>query len=656
MRSLNLGILAHVDAGKTSLTERILFEAGVIEKPGSVDAGNTLTDNMALERERGITIKAAVVSFEVAGRIVNLIDTPGHPDFIAEVERVLGLLDAAILVVSAVEGVQAQTRVLVRALKRLGVPFLLFINKVDRLGARYDELLETLGAELVVTPVAMCEVRGAGSRLATADPCDLTAEPHRTRLIEQLADHDETLLADYLLSPRRIDSARLMQSLAGQVAQGRLHPAFAGAALSGIGVAALLPALADLLPARDADLDAPLSARIFKIERGWGGEKLAYLQLSSGRIALRQTLDLPAGPARVTGIHVFRKGRMEQTGMAEAGEIARLSGLATARSGDRIGLLSKDMKGAPGSDRTVDATFAPPTLETRVVACHPGDHTKLWLALDQLAEQDPLINLRRDEESRDLFLSLYGEVQKEVIAAMLQSEFSIAARFEESTVLYAERLIGIGEGLEIIFRAPNPYLATVGLRAEPRPPGSGNSFALEVDLGQMPAAFYKAVEETVFDVLKQGIFGWQIIDCHIALTAAAQTSPQTTAADFRGLTPLVLAEALEKAQTIVCEPVDRFTIDAPAKSLSPLLTLLGKNAAAVEQTEVTEARARLEGTMPAAKVQAIQQQLLGLTSGSGTMESAFEHYAPLASQISPPIRARTGPNPFDRKEYFQRQR
>ncbi|EGE58465.1 UNVERIFIED_ORG: ribosomal protection tetracycline resistance protein [Rhizobium esperanzae] len=186
MRTMNLGILAHVDAGKTSLTERLLFNAGVIDKPGSVDSGDTQTDTLELERQRGITIRAAVVSFAIGGRIVNLIDTPGHPDFIAEVERVLGLLDAAVVVVSAVEGVQAQTRVLVRGLRRLGVPFVFFVNKVDRLGTRYGEVMEALAAQLAVRPIAMSSVSDAGSKLARVEALDPGSEPLFSALCEAL--------------------------------------------------------------------------------------------------------------------------------------------------------------------------------------------------------------------------------------------------------------------------------------------------------------------------------------------------------------------------------------------------------------------------------------------------------------------------------------
>lgn len=645
MRTLNLGILAHVDAGKTSLTERLLFDAGVIDKLGSVDTGSTQTDSLELERQRGITIRAAVVSFTIGDTVVNLIDTPGHPDFIAEVERVLGLLDAAVVVVSAVEGVQAQTRVLVRALQRLAVPFLFFINKIDRLGARYDDLLEVIAAQLPVRPIAMSAVMDTGSKLARVEAFDLGREPLFTALCETLAENEDALLADYVQAPDRLTIERLGCSLTDQIAKGLAHPAFAGAAMTGVGVPALASAIATMFPHRDRDPDGPIVGKIFKIERGWGGEKLCYLHLTSGAIQLRQYLDLPKGPARVTGIHVFEAGRVHNVTSVRAGQIARVSGLSNARIGDAVGadLLS----GA-------HANFAPPTLETRVLARRPSDSAALWLALNQLAEQDPLINLRRNEDANEVFVSLYGEVQKEVIQSTLLTDFGLEASFEESTVICVERLAGTGTGLEIIFRDPNPFIATVGLRVEPRPDEAGNSFALEVDVGQMPASFYRAVEESVFETLKQGIFGWQVIDCHVAMTAARQSSPTSTAADFRQLTPLVLAAALSAAQTVIYEPIDRFYLEAPATTLNGLLTLLAKSGASTKDSVIASGVVRLEGTIASRTIRSIQQQVPGLTGGMGIMESSFDHYAPVTGPQR--SRRRSGADPFNRTEYLLRLR
>src|ERR687898_704079 len=248
MRTLNLGILAHVDAGKTSLTERLLHAAGVIDEPGSVDAGNTQTDSLALERRRGITIRSAVVSFTVGGVAINLIDTPGHPDFIAEVERVLGVLDGAVLVVSAVEGVQAQTRVLMRTLQRLGIPTIIFVNKIDRSGAKFETLLQGISEKLTPAIVPMGSVSGLGTRGALCTPYDDTNPGFIYELVELLADHDEALLAQYV-DGGAISYGRLGRELAAQTGRAVVHPVFFGSAVTGAGLESLISGITELLPA-----------------------------------------------------------------------------------------------------------------------------------------------------------------------------------------------------------------------------------------------------------------------------------------------------------------------------------------------------------------------------------------------------------------------
>src|SRR6185295_11313814 len=288
MHIVNLGILAHVDAGKTTLTERLLHAAGVIDEPGSVDAGTTQTDSMALEQQRGITIKSAVVSFVVDDVTVNLIDTPGHPDFIAEVERVLSVLDGAVLVVSAVEGVQAQTRVLMRALQRLHVPTLIFVNKTDRAGARRDATLAAIRERL--TPAAV--------------PAGLRGRA----LLEALAEHDDALLAAYV-DGAAVADADLRRALAEQTGRARAHPVLFGSARTGDGVPALMAAIAGLLPAAAGDADAPVRGTIFKIERGAAGEKVAYVRVRAGTIRARDRLHVGGrGDGKVTALDVVEAG------------------------------------------------------------------------------------------------------------------------------------------------------------------------------------------------------------------------------------------------------------------------------------------------------------------------------------------------------------
>ena len=621
MHTLNLGILAHVDAGKTSLTERLLLDAGVIDRLGSVDAGSTQTDSLDLERRRGITIKAAVVSFALDGLTVNIIDTPGHPDFIAEVERALAVLDGAILVVSAVEGVQAQTRILLRTLRRLKIPTLVFVNKTDRRGADIDRVIDQL------------------TRLApVVRPGD----------VEALAEHDDDVLAAYL------DGRSIPDRLADRTRDLTVHPVFAGSAITGAGIGALTSGIATLLPASTA-VDGPVSGTVFKVERGQAGEKIAYVRMHSGTLRVRDRLD--AG--KVTAVREVSTGAAEVSG----GQIARVWGL-DVRIGDEVGVASGPLEPryrtaptVPGRAGVACGQFAPPTLETVVTPVRPAMGGALHAALTELAEQDPLINLRHDDE---LSVSLYGEVQKEVIGATLLDEYGIDVTFRESTTIHVERPVGTGNAVELI--GTGPFLATVGLRVEPGAPGSGVEFRLGVELGSMPYAFFVAVEETVHAALRQGLHGWQVTDVLVTMTRSGYWARQShahgtfdksmssTAGDFRNLTPLVLMAALAEAGTTVLEPMHRFRLAIPDDATAAVMPVLVRHRAIPLTTDVAERTYVIEGDVPAEKVHSLTRKLPTLTRGEGEFQSAFDHYQEVVGV--PPERPRSDHNPLNRKEYL----
>ena len=584
MHTLNLGILAHVDAGKTTLTERLLFEAGILDEPGSVDSGSTHTDTMALERRRGITIRAAVVSFEVDGVTVNLFDTPGHSDFIAEVERSLSLLEGAVLVVSAVEGVQAQTLVLMRALQRLGIPTVVFVNKTDRVGADVD--LVTL------------EVR------------------------ERLSDD---------------------------------VPVLSGSAITGAGVRALLDSLCDLLPVASPEATGPVTGRVFKIERDPAGAKSVFTHLRSGTLRVRDRLDLDHGPAeKVTGLRVFRAGALTDVLEAHGGEVVVIRGVESARIGDTFGTADE----SPGVE------FVRPSLVTVVDPVDDTDRGRLFSALTALAEQDPLIDLRQDDVRRELSLSLYGEVQKEVIGSLLAEEYDVPVSFRESSVLCVERVVGPGSAVELISNDTNPFLATVGLRVQPAPVGAGVSFTLEVERGSMPPAFFTAVEVGIAATLEQGPHGWEIPDCRVVMTHSGYYARQShmhgsfdksmssTAGDFRNLTRLVLGTAINRARTVVCEPVHHFELEVPQDTLSAVLSLLAEVGAVPLATDPRPAVVVLTGNLPAGSVHRLFVLLPDVTRGEGVLTTALDHYRPVTGR--PPLRGRRDANPYDRREYLRR--
>jgi ribosomal protection tetracycline resistance protein len=658
VRTLNLGILAHVDAGKTSLTERLLFAAGVIDQLGRVDDGSTQTDTLTLERQRGITIKAAVVSFVLDGVTVNLIDTPGHPDFIAEVDRALRVLDGAVLVISAVEGVQPQTRVLMRALRRLRIPALIFVNKIDRSGASYGSVLRNISARLTPAIVPMGTVGRLGTAQAGFRPSGADDAGFTTRLADLLAERDDALLAAYVTDEAQVSYPRLRAGLAAQSQRALVHPVFFGSAITGAGISSLLAGLTELLPAAEGDPGAPPAGTVFKVDRGPAGEKVAYVRMFAGTVRLRDRLPQPttarnSTPQTVTAVSVFEHGSAVRRDSLAAGQIGQLRGLSDVRIGDVIGVAR-----APEGSQ-----FPPPTLETVVVPARRSDRGALHAALAQLAEQDPLINLRQDDTRQELSVSLYGEVQKEVIQATLADEFGIAVGFRETTVICIERPAGRGAAVDRIGDPDNPFLATVGLRVDPAPPGSGLSFRLAIELGALPLSFLRAIEDTVPATLRQGLRGWQVTDAVVTLThsgyyprqshahARFDKAMSSTGADFRGLTPLVLMSALRRAGTQVYEPVQRFRLELPADLLGLVLPALSRLGAVPKVPEILGPACVIEGDIRTARLHALEQQLPALTQGEGALECAFGHYQPVTGAV--PSRPRSDHNPLHRQEYLR---
>jgi ribosomal protection tetracycline resistance protein len=648
VRTLNLGILAHVDAGKTSLTERLLFAAGVIDQIGRVDDGSTQTDTLALERQRGITIKAAVVSFVLDDVTVNLIDTPGHPDFIAEVDRALSVLDGAVLVISAVEGVQAQTRVLMRALRRLRIPVLIFVNKIDRSGAVYDSVLRSISERLTPAIVAMGTVCRLGTAQAGFQPSGAADAGFTTRLADLLAERDDALLAAYVADEAAVSYPRLRAGLAAQSRRALVHPVFFGSAITGAGISSLLAGLTELLPAAEGDPGAPPSGTVFKVDRGPAGEKVAYVRMFAGTVRVRDRL-----PQTVTAVSVFEHGSAVRRDSVAAGQIGQLRGLSDVRIGDVIGVARSPEGGQ----------FPPPTLETVVVPARRADRGALHAALAQLAEQDPLINLRQDDVRQEISVSLYGEVQKEVIQATLADEFGLAVGFRETTVICIERPAGRGAAVDRIGDPDNPFLATVGLRVDPAPPGSGLSFRLAIELGALPLSFLRAVEDTVHATLRQGLRGWQVTDATVTLTHSGYYPRQShahahfdkamssTGADFRGLTPLVLMSALRQAGTQVYEPVQRFRLEVPADLLGRVLPALSRLSAVPELPEIFGPACVIEGDIRTAQLRALEQQLPALTQGESALECVFGRYQPVGGPA--PSRPRSDHDPLNRQEYLR---
>ncbi|MEZ4571742.1 MAG: translation factor GTPase family protein [Thermomicrobiales bacterium] len=577
MEILNIGILAHVDAGKTSLTERILFETGVISSIGSVDKGTTQTDTMELERARGITIKSAVVSFQLGTLKVNLIDTPGHGDFVAEVERSLRVLDGVVLVVSAVEGVQSQTRRLAEAIRAAGLPMLIFVNKIDRVGARSDGVIDDIRHKLGLPVVAMNAASGLGDRdvrVITFDRDDPAwAEP----VIDVLSETSERVIAEFDRTGGKLSGQFLEKEIRVQVADGRVVPAYFGSAMTGAGIHDVISGIEAWLPVADDPRDAPAAAAVFKIMRRASGEKIVYARVFGGCLAVRQQVkiqrrnrfdEVEVIEERITGVDRFADGTSSPADAVLAGDIAALHGLHSARIGDFIG----DNEVEP---EEMVAAFPAPALESVVRAVDSGQVMQLRTALEELAEQDPLISLRQRNDEGEISIRLFGEVQKEVMEETLLQEYGIRVTFGPSQTICIERPIGTGEHLELMGENGNPILATIGVRIAAGEPGSGIRYSVR-EMGSMPPAHYRAVEEAVYDALTQGLCGWEVTDCEVSLTeATVQYSSPLSTAEWK-LTPLVVIQALAAAGTEVCEPVNGLELDVPEDTVGAVCGALIK--------------------------------------------------------------------------------
>lgn len=652
MNIVNIGIVAHVDAGKTSLTERILFETKVISKIGRVDHGNTQTDSLELEKRRGITIKASVVSFFVQDQKINLIDTPGHADFIAEVERSFSVLDGAILVISAVEGIQAQTKFLMAILRQLGIPTIIFVNKIDRMGAQSDALVAQIKAKLTPSVIPLNLPENIGTKQASIVEHRFS-NPNNQAFLEECIDllsrNDEQLLAAYV-NDEQVTEAQLIRAMTSQAKDARLYPIFFGSAITGVGVTELLAGVCAFFPANTAAEFAPLSAVVFKIEREASGEKVAYARVFAGSIQVRADVlvhrkthrsETETHSDKVKKLHLFRAGKSVQSTQVGAGDICKIWGLTEVKIGDVVG---------ERSDKIKELHFVAPQMEARIEAQEPAKNHELYQALTELAEEDPLIKISKDPFHNELYLRIFGEVQKEVLEAMLQERYGLAVRFAETRVVCIEKPIGTGQAVDVMGGEGNPFVATIGFRVEPGRVDSGISYALEVHLGSLPLPLHRAIEETVYETLKQGLYGWEVTDIAVILTHTGYSSVASTAGDFRNLAPLVLMDALTQAGTAVYEPLNEFELSAPIHAVSQAMFKLTMAKAIFERPILHPDTFLLTGILPVATTEEFKRDLYAFSGGEGIFLTKPSGYRKIEHEF--PTRKRADYNPLNRKEYL----
>lgn len=636
-RIANIGILAHVDAGKTTLTEQLLYQSGAIARPGRVDSGDTVTDAMALERARGITIRAAATAYTWRGRKINLLDTPGHMDFFAEVERALGVLDGAVLVISAKEGVQHQTRVIFQMLRRLGIPTLLFVNKVDRLGVDLTAVLGQIRARLSPDICPLQTVTGAGAAEPRVCPLPLGD------LADGLIEADEAL-ADRFLRDEPFRDAEIAAALARQTARCARYPVFFGAALSGMGVAELMDGINSLLPATADRGGEPLCAYVYKVDRDRAGNRLAYAKILAGSLALRDLAprpDRPDAPVKVRQLLGVDQGRQTPVERVCCGDIAILPQQPELMIGDVLGRRAAGLP-APIAEQTAYQVAVRPARE--------GDRSALIAALKELTEEDPYLKMQvRDTE---MVIHILGPVQLQIVQALLLERYDLSVIMGELTTVYRERPLKAGQAHIPIYQAPNPFAAEVALNVKPLPVGSGVVYESAVTYGYLTASFQNAVREGVEQALQEGLLGWSVTDVKVTLTDARFDSVNSTPADFRSLTGYALRRALRRAGTELLDPMVHYELRTPGEGLSRACYDIQQLRGQVGRIWNEGATACISGVAPAQTSRDYAATLASYTQGEGAFFTWPGGYAPYRGE---PERAPL-PEKLDKLEIlFQRQ-
>ena len=634
MKIINIGILAHVDAGKTTLTESLLYTSGAILELGSVDKGTTRTDTMFLERQRGITIQAAVTSFNWNDYKINIVDTPGHTDFITEVYRSLSVLDGAILVISAKDGVQAQTRILFHALQKMNIPTIIFINKIDQYGINLNNIYQNIKEKLSNDIIVMQNVT-------------LTPEISIKNIID-LDDWDPVISKNDKLLEKYIAGEKLtIQELTYEeyrcVKKGSLFPIYHGSARNNIGTQQLIEAISNLFCPEMNKNYSELCGRVFKIEYTDHKQRLVYLRLYSGTLHLRDTIILPEKKkVKLTEIYIPSNGEMIQTKTVCSGDIFIIPN-NTLRLNDIIG-NEKLLPCNVWNDKTV------PILRTRIEPIKIEEREKLLDALTEIADTDPLLRYCVDTITHEIVISFLGTVQLEVICSLLIEKYHINIRIEDPTVIYLEKPLQKADYTIHIEVPPNPFWASIGLSITPLPIGSGIQYESKVSLGYLNQSFQNAVREGINYGLEQGLYGWEVTDCKICFEYGVYYSPVSTPSDFRFLAPIVLEQTLKKAGTQLLEPYLSFILFTPQGYLSRAYNDAQKHCAIIETSQSKNDEIIFTGHIPVRCINEYRNTLTLYTNGQAVFLTELKGYQ--IATCEPVIQSRRPNNRIDKVRHM----
>ena len=603
-RYINIGIVAHVDAGKTTLSESMLYHAGAIRKLGRVDHKDAFLDTDQMERERGITIFSKQAVFRWKDRTITLLDTPGHVDFSAEMERVLQVLDCAVLVVSGADGVQGHTQTLWKLLKRYHIPTFLFVNKMDQEGTDGEKLLKELrkrfGENVVPFVDIMTEADCPGGKVYLH-----TKESAVEEVLEELAVCEDDMMEEYL-EEGRISLDKVQKAVADR----QVFPCYFGSALHSQGVEELLDGL-DLY-IKDKTYPAEFGAKVYKIARDNQGNRLTYLKVTGGRLKVKDVVE--GLNEKINQIRIYSGEKFEAVQEVEAGRVCAVTGLENTRPGQGI-----------GAEEESDLPVLEPVLTYQILLPDDCDVHKMLLNLKILEEEEPELHIVWEEQTSEIHVQLMGDVQIEILQRMIKERFGVLVEFGEGSIVYKETITAPIEGVGHF--EPLRHYAEVHLRLEPGERGSGMQFAAECSEDILDRNWQRLVLTHLEEKEHKGVLtGSPITDMKITLTSGRAHQKHTEGGDFRQATYRAVRQGLKKADSILLEPYYEFRMELPSENVGRAMTDIQNMSGKFGTPMIEEETTVLTGSAPVSLMRGYQKEFTAYTGGRGRMAVSLKGY------------------------------
>ncbi len=640
----NIALFAHVDAGKTSVTEQLLYHSGKIRTLGSVDHGNTQTDTLHVEKLRGITVNSSMLSFEWSDVQINLIDTPGHIDFSSETQKAFLAIDAAIIIISAVEGIQAQTENLINLLKQTNKPFIVFINKIDRIGADSSLIIKELKTELNTDTFILQTIKNESNNDVNID-LDWNENSYtKNKLLEQIIEYNDDLLARFFNNETLLFN-ELNNELILLTHKQQLIPLFVGSAKFSIGIKALLNGIVQYLPQPKTN-DNNLSGVIFKTFHLKDGKWLA-VRLFSGQLNSRSEIYNASQNIneKVNLIKSIDLNNQKIINTINAGEIALVKGLNNGKPGDFIGLKPNNL---------TSNILSEPLLSVQILPNNESEINQLIKALHILNNEDPDLEFEFIKDEREFHIKIHGEIQKEILQTLIKERFNLEITFTEPTVIYKETPTINSEGF-VRYWMPKPCWAIMKFKIEPLTTGKGVIFESIVGVNDVKQQYQNDVKKTIPTALKQGVLGWQVDDIKITLIEGEDHEMHTKSNDFSIATPMGIMDGLTKAKMTLLEPILSFKIKSSSDFIGKINSELIHLRAHITTSEINDNIVIINGEIPLATSLKLPITLSSLTSGKAKLNTKFIKYQKCAVDLGK-TRDFKGISPLDTAKYILKAR